>query len=76
MTIIHKMNLNGFFGPEEIDAMVQAYETALTELELTDSEDPINELIAKTIVNVTATGERDPVLIKTRVIDALRGLQT
>jgi hypothetical protein len=76
MAIIHKMNLNGFFGPDEIDAMVQAYEAALTELELADSEDPINELILKTIVNVTATGERDPVLIRNRVINALRDLQT
>jgi hypothetical protein len=32
---------------------------------------PITELIAKSIVNVTATGERDPILIKERAINAL-----
>ena len=36
-----------------------------------DRNDPLTELIAKAIVNVTATGERDPENIKERALNAL-----
>jgi hypothetical protein len=68
---IYRLIANGSFGPDEIDAMTAAYEGALIDLRLTDRDDPITELIAKSIVNVTATGERDPVRIKQRAINAL-----
>ena len=61
----------GIFGPDEIKAMTAAYESALTDLGFTDREDPLTELIAKSIVNVTATGERDPERIKERALNAL-----
>ena len=44
--------------------MAAAYEGALIDLQLMDRNDPLTELIAKAIVNVTATGERDPENIK------------
>ena len=44
---------------------------ALIELQLIDRNDPLTELIAKAIVNVTATGERDPENIKERALNAL-----
>ena len=56
---IYKLIANGSFGPDEIEAMSAAY------------ENPITELIAKAIVNVVATGERDPQLIEQRAINAL-----
>ena len=62
---------NGSFGPDEIEVMTAAYEGALIDLRLSDRNDPITELIAKSIVNVTATGERDPIQIKERAINAL-----
>jgi hypothetical protein len=43
----------------------------LIDLRLTDRDDPITELIAKSIVNATATGERDPIQIKERAINAV-----
>ena len=58
-------------GPDEIKAMTAAYEAALIDLGIADRNDPLTELIARSIVNVTATGERDPVLIKQRAINAL-----
>jgi hypothetical protein len=61
----------GSFGPDEVKAMVAAYESALTDLQLIDRNDPLTELIAKSIVNVTATGERDPENIKERALNAL-----
>ena len=47
------------------------YEGALVDLQLMDRNDPLTELIAKAIVNVTATGERDPENIKDRALNAL-----
>ena len=51
--------------------MAAAYEGALIELQLIDRNDPLTELIAKAIVNVTATGEPDPENIKERALNAL-----
>ena len=68
---IHRLIAIGTFGPDEIKAMIAAYEGALTDLQLIDRNDPLTELIAKSIVNVTATGERDPERIKERALNAL-----
>ena len=65
------MIANGSFGPDEIKVMTAAYEGALVDLNVANRDDPLTELIAKAIVNVTATGERDPVLVKERAINAL-----
>ena len=68
---IYRLIAAGTFGPEEIEAMTAAYEGALTDLGFVDREDPLTELIAKAIVNVTATGERDPETIEERALNAL-----
>jgi hypothetical protein len=47
------------------------YEGALIDLSIPNRNDPFTELIAKSIVNVTATGERNPILIKERALNAL-----
>jgi hypothetical protein len=67
---IYRLIASGSFGPDEIGIMTAAYESALTDLRMVDRNDPLTELIAKTIVNVTATGERDPEKIKRRAINA------
>jgi hypothetical protein len=68
---IYRLIADGSFGPDEIQAMTAAYAGALIDLRLTNRDDPITELIAKTIVNVTATGERDPIRIKESALNAL-----
>jgi hypothetical protein len=68
---IYKLIANGSFGPDEIKVMTEAYEGALIDLGISNREDPITELIAKSILNVTATGERDALLVKARAINAL-----
>ena len=50
--------------------MKAAYEAALIDVGVTDRSDPITELIAKSIVNVTATGERDPRQVMERALNA------
>jgi hypothetical protein len=67
---IYRLIAIGTFGPDEIKAMAAAYEDALANLKL-DRDDPLTELIAKAIVNVTGTGERDPETIKERALNAL-----
>jgi len=68
---IYRLIANGSFGPDEIKVMTAAYEGALIDLNVANRDDPITDLIAKAIVNVTATGEREPILVKERAINAL-----
>ncbi|HEY3225351.1 MAG TPA: hypothetical protein VGJ76_16520 [Pseudolabrys sp.] len=51
--------------------MKAAYEAALIDVGVADSDDPITELIAKSIVNVTAGGKRDPKEVMERALNAL-----
>ena len=68
---IYKLIANGSFGPDEINVMKAAYEAALIDVGVTNADDPITELIAKSIVNVTASGERDPKAVMERALNAL-----
>jgi hypothetical protein len=68
---IYRLIASGSFGPDEIEVMKAAYEAALIDVGVIDRDDPITELIAKSIVNVTATGERDPKEVTKRALNAL-----
>ena len=68
---IYKLIANGSFGPDEIKVMTEAYEGALIDIGIANRDDPVTELIAKSIVNVTASGERNPILVKERAVNAL-----
>ena len=68
---IYKLIANGSFGPDEIRVMSEAYNAALVALQLSNDDDPITELIAKSIINVSAAGERDPAQVAERAINAL-----
>ena len=68
---IYRLIANGTFGPDEIEAMTAAYESALIDLRLVDRDDPITEIVAAAIVSITSRGERDPVTIKDRALSAL-----
>jgi hypothetical protein len=69
--VVHPMFSSHSFGPDRIEAMTAAYEAALTSLGMVDRDDPVTELIAKSIINVTATGEHDPQKIMERALHAL-----
>ena len=43
------------FDPEQIKVMTEAYEATLKSLHLKAGTDPINEIIAKKIVNIAQT---------------------
>jgi len=68
---IYKLIANGSFGPDEIEVMRAAYEAALIDVGVNDPDNPITDLIAKSIVNVTASGERNPKAVMERALNAL-----
>ena len=52
--------------------MTAPYESALVEIGLVDRNNLLTEMLAKSILSVTATGERDPEKLKERALYALR----
>jgi hypothetical protein len=69
---IHRLLQHSAFNQGDIDRMVAAYEHCLETLGLADRSDPVTELIAKQIIEVAQTGERDPVVISKQVAEALQ----
>lgn len=59
------------FDPETIKAITTAYERACSELQLVDRNDLLTELVAKTIISVAETGERDPERIRQMAMEKL-----
>jgi hypothetical protein len=47
------------FTPEETGVLVGAFEDVLHLLRLTDRDDPVTMLVARTIVDLAKAGERD-----------------
>ena len=59
------------FDPESLRVIVTAYEEARQALGLVDRSDPLTETVARKIIEVAKTGERDPKVIRQRAIDDL-----
>lgn len=60
---IYRLLQQTAFTPEQISPMAAAYEECLRILKLADRSDPITETVAKAIIEIAQTGERDPVRI-------------
>ena len=65
---IYRILQNAPFGPDEIARLVAAYERTLEALGLADRSDPITELVARKIIEISQTGVRDPALLAKRTI--------
>jgi hypothetical protein len=65
---------NSAFGPDEIKRMTTAYEDVLRVLGLVDRTDAITEIVAKKVIEITQTGERDPLRIRARALRTLEFL--
>jgi hypothetical protein len=70
---IYRLMQRGAFGPEDISVLSAAYERALAQLQLTDRNDPVTEMIATRIIDVFRTGLRDPEDVCAEVLKGLRG---
>ena len=56
---IYRLLQNSAFAPEDITALVAAYEDCLRILKLSDRSDPITAVVAKKIIEIAQTGIRD-----------------
>jgi hypothetical protein len=68
---IHHLLDRFAFHPEEIQSVVKAYDDALSTLGLASCDDPATRLLAKKIIEIARTGERDPIKIRRRAIEKL-----
>jgi hypothetical protein len=69
---IYRLFQKSAFGPDDIKRMGDAYERALVALELKDRDDPLTEILAKLIVEIAQTGEKDPGTICANALRRLR----
>jgi hypothetical protein len=61
------------FRSNEVRPIAAAYELARAEFGLVDRLDPITEMVARRIIEIAKTGERDPKLISERAVQELMG---
>jgi hypothetical protein len=60
------------FDPEAIKAMWAAFEAVCETLQLHPRSDSITEIVARKVIEVAGTGERDPERIRDLVLLALK----
>jgi hypothetical protein len=70
---INRIVKEAAFDPEEVQAIVAAYEAALARLGLKDRSDPAAEMVARKIVEIARGGERDPERLSGLVVQSLQG---
>jgi len=59
------------FDPQAIEAMSAAFEAVCASLQLLKRTDPVTEIVARMVVEVAGTGERDPERIRDLVLLSL-----
>ena len=69
---IYRLMQHAGFAPEDVERMGAAYERALVELGLKDRNDPLTEIIAKHIIEIAQTGEKDPEQISDAALKQIR----
>ena len=60
MTIRRLLKDNKLARPQEVERLNTAYRDVLRSLHLVDRNDPIAEIIAKTVIGIGVTGVREP----------------
>ncbi len=60
------------FSPEDISVITEAFESAISVLQLTDRADSLTtERVAKKIIECAQTGERDPIRLRNCAIKSM-----
>lgn len=59
------------FNPEAIKAMTTAFDAVCEALQLVIRSDPVTEIVARKVIEVAGTGEREPERIRDLVLLAL-----
>jgi hypothetical protein len=58
-------------GPKEVNCIIEAYEQTLHALCVKDRDDPLTEMVAKTIIKIAQTGVHDAAQISALTIKQL-----
>jgi hypothetical protein len=61
------------FGPEDIAVLAAGLESALTNLHITNRNDPATTVVAKLIIQLAKDGQRDPKHLAERATRIVRG---
>jgi hypothetical protein len=69
---IYRLLKKSAFEPEDIRRMETAYEAALRDLNLIDRNDALTETVAKYIIEVAETDQKDPAEICKLVLKRLQ----
>jgi hypothetical protein len=68
---IYRLLQHSIMGPKEVSRITEAYEQALHTLCVKDRDDPLTEIIAKTIIKIAQTGVQDPTQLSALAIKEL-----
>lgn len=68
---IYQLLQKSSFDPDDVKRMADAYGRALIELGLANRNDPLTETVAKLIVEIAQTGEKDSTVICARALQQL-----
>jgi hypothetical protein len=68
---IYRILQSSAFGPEAINRIAKAYEDVLRKVQLNEQDGPVGEIIAKKIIEIAQTGERDPTKISALALKQL-----
>jgi hypothetical protein len=71
-TSLNRYLKEAVFDPKAIDAMTAAFEAICHSLQMVNRADPITEIVARRIIEIAGTGERDPERIRELVLLALK----
>jgi hypothetical protein len=63
----------GAFSPEDVTALIAAFEDSLRALGLVDRKDPAVVLVAKRIIELAKTGERNPGVLRDQTLASFNG---
>jgi hypothetical protein len=69
---IYRLLQQSALSQDDIDRMVRAYEACLAALAVKSRSDPLSEKVARLVIEIAQTGERDPAEIERRVLNACR----
>jgi hypothetical protein len=68
---LYRLLKNCTLEPKEVSRITEAYEQALHTLCVKDRDDPLTEMIAKTIMKIAQTGVHEPAQLSALAIEQL-----
>ena len=68
---LYRLLKNCTLEPKEVGRITEAYEQALHTLCVKDRDDPLTEMIAKTVMKIAQTGVHEPAQLSALAIEQL-----